>query len=148
MSCWDAAYAAGIRYFDAARWYGMAEDFLGTWLSERSPLEDAVVIGSKWGYGSVGAWQLHAPVHEVRVLSLVTLQRQLSESRARLGRRLQLYPQPCAERSPRGRLVAPKRPRLPVASATSSGRRRSRCDGDRHVRPMRAEAAATQRQPE
>ena len=26
----DAAYAAGVRYFDAARSYGMAENFLGT----------------------------------------------------------------------------------------------------------------------
>jgi aryl-alcohol dehydrogenase-like predicted oxidoreductase len=87
----DAAYAAGIRYFDAARSYGMAEDFLGTWLSARSPLDDAVVVGSKWGYSYVGSWQLHAPVHEVKDLSLATLQRQLSESRARLGERLQLY---------------------------------------------------------
>ena len=87
----DAAYAAGIRYFDAARSYGMAEDFLGTWLSARSPLDDAVVIGSKWGYSYVGSWLVHAPVHEVKDLSLATLQRQLSESRARLGDRLQLY---------------------------------------------------------
>lgn len=87
----DAAYAAGIRYFDAARSYGMAEDFLGTWLSARNLPDDAVVIGSKWGYSYVGAWLLHAPVHEVKDLSLATLQRQLSESRARLGGRLQLY---------------------------------------------------------
>jgi aryl-alcohol dehydrogenase-like predicted oxidoreductase len=87
----DAAYAAGIRYFDAARSYGMAEDFLGTWLTTRRPLDDPVVIGSKWGYSYVGSWLLHAPVHEVKDLSLATLQRQLSESRARLGDRLQLY---------------------------------------------------------
>jgi aryl-alcohol dehydrogenase-like predicted oxidoreductase len=87
----DAAYAAGIRYFDAARSYGMAEDFLGSWLGARNPLDDAVVIGSKWGYRYVGSWQLHAPVHEVKDLSLATLQRQLSESRARLGGSLQLY---------------------------------------------------------
>jgi aryl-alcohol dehydrogenase-like predicted oxidoreductase len=31
----DAAYAAGIRYFDAARSYGRAEDFLGSWLARR-----------------------------------------------------------------------------------------------------------------
>lgn len=87
----DAARAAGIRYFDAARSYGMAEDFLGTWLSARNPLDDAIVIGSKWGYRYVGDWQLHAAVHEVKDLSLAALQRQLSESRARLGSRLHLY---------------------------------------------------------
>jgi aryl-alcohol dehydrogenase-like predicted oxidoreductase len=87
----DAAYAAGIRYFDAARSYGMAEDFLGTWLSARNPPNDAVVIGSKWGYSYVGSWLLHAPVHEVKDLSIATLRRQLPESHARLGGRLQLY---------------------------------------------------------
>ncbi len=28
----DAAWAAGMRYFDAARSYGLAEAFLGSWL--------------------------------------------------------------------------------------------------------------------
>ena len=31
----DAAYAAGVRYFDAARSYGRAEAFLGSWLTAR-----------------------------------------------------------------------------------------------------------------
>ena len=31
----DAAYGAGIRYFDAARSYGLAEAFLGRWLRAR-----------------------------------------------------------------------------------------------------------------
>ncbi len=31
----DAAWAAGVRYFDAARSYGRAEEFLGEWLNER-----------------------------------------------------------------------------------------------------------------
>src|SRR6201987_1445606 len=31
----DAAYAAGVRYFDAARSYGRAEEFLGGWLAAR-----------------------------------------------------------------------------------------------------------------
>jgi len=87
----DAAHAAGIRYFDAARSYGMAENFLGTWLHTRNPSKDAIVIGSKWGYSYVGSWRLHAPVHEVKALSLDTLRRQISESRSLLGDRLQLY---------------------------------------------------------
>jgi aryl-alcohol dehydrogenase-like predicted oxidoreductase len=87
----DAAYAAGIRYVDAARSYGMAENFLGTWLRTRNPPKDAIVIGSKWGYRYVGSWRLDAPVHEVKDLSLDTLRRQMSESRSLLGDRLQLY---------------------------------------------------------
>jgi aryl-alcohol dehydrogenase-like predicted oxidoreductase len=87
----DAAYAAGIRYVDAARSYGMAENFLATWLNARHPPKDAITIGSKWGYTYVGSWRLDAPVHEVKDLSLDTLRRQIAESRAVLGDRLQLY---------------------------------------------------------
>jgi aryl-alcohol dehydrogenase-like predicted oxidoreductase len=87
----DAAYAAGIRYVDAARSYGMAEHFLGHWLAARNVPSDAVTVGSKWGYTYVGSWRLDAAVHEVKDLSVDTLRRQLTESRALLGDRLQLY---------------------------------------------------------
>jgi aryl-alcohol dehydrogenase-like predicted oxidoreductase len=87
----DAAYAAGVRYVDAARSYGMAEDFLGSWLTTRGLPPGAVTVGSKWGYAYVGAWQVDAPVHEVKELSIATLQRQIGESRERLGDRLRLY---------------------------------------------------------
>ena len=87
----NAAYAAGIRYVDAARSYGMAEAFLGAWLSDRNLPDDAITIGSKWGYSYVGAWRLDASVHEVKDLSVDTLRRQIAESRALLGHRLHLY---------------------------------------------------------
>jgi len=87
----DAAYAAGIRYVDTARSYGMAEQFLGTWLKARNPPKDAMTVGSKWGYTYMGSWRLDAPVHEVKDLSIDTLHRQIGESRSWLGDRLQLY---------------------------------------------------------
>jgi aryl-alcohol dehydrogenase-like predicted oxidoreductase len=87
----DTAYASGIRYLDAARSYGMAEHFLGTWLATRKPPKDTVTIGSKWGYSYTGSWRLDADVHEVKDLSLDTLRRQIVESRSLLGDRLQLY---------------------------------------------------------
>jgi len=87
----DAAYAAGVRYVDAARSYGLAEDFLGTWLKTRNPPRDSITVGSKWGYSYTGSWQLDAPVHEVKDLSIGTLRRQIVESRSLLGDRLQLY---------------------------------------------------------
>ena len=87
----DAAYAAGCRYVDAARSYGMAEAFLGTWLSDRRLPADAITIGSKWGYTYVADWRLNASIHEVKDLSVATLRRQIAESRALLGSRLQLY---------------------------------------------------------
>jgi aryl-alcohol dehydrogenase-like predicted oxidoreductase len=87
----DAAYAAGIRYVDAARSYGMAENFLGTWLNTHKPPSDAIIVGSKWGYTYVGSWQVGATVHEVKDLSIDTLRRQIVESRSLLGDSLQLY---------------------------------------------------------
>jgi aryl-alcohol dehydrogenase-like predicted oxidoreductase len=86
-----AAYDAGIRYVDAARSYGMAETFLSTWLQTRRLPPTAMTVGSKWGYSYIGEWRLDAPVHERKDLSLATLRRQLSESRAILGRALDLY---------------------------------------------------------
>jgi aryl-alcohol dehydrogenase-like predicted oxidoreductase len=87
----DAAYAAGIRYVDAARSYGLAEAFLASWLNSRGLPEGAVTIGSKWGYTYIGDWRLDAPEHEVKDLSVRALRRQIGESRAFLGCRLQLY---------------------------------------------------------
>ena len=85
----DAAYAQGIRYVDAARSYGDAEQFLGSWLAERQP--DDVFVASKWGYEYVGGWRRDAATHEVKRHDLATFERQLAESRALLGDRLRLY---------------------------------------------------------
>jgi aryl-alcohol dehydrogenase-like predicted oxidoreductase len=87
----DAAYACGIRYVDAARSYGLAETFLANWLNARELPEDALTVGSKWGYTYTGAWRMDAPVHEVKDLSVEALRTQHAESRALLGRRLRLY---------------------------------------------------------
>jgi aryl-alcohol dehydrogenase-like predicted oxidoreductase len=87
----DSAYAAGVRYFDAARSYGFAEKFLASWLTTRSVPADAVTVGSKWGYSYIGAWRLDAPTHEIKDLSVDALRRQFLESRAVLGDRLRLY---------------------------------------------------------
>ena len=86
----DAAYAAGVRYVDVARSYGLAEDFLGTWLAAH-PERDDVVVGSKWGYTYTAGWRVDAEVHEVKDHSVATFDRQLGETRALLGDRLALY---------------------------------------------------------
>jgi aryl-alcohol dehydrogenase-like predicted oxidoreductase len=87
----DAAYAAGVRYFDAARSYGKAEAFLGSWLARRGIGTEDVTVGSKWGYTYTANWRVDAEVHETKDLSLATLRRQLSESRKLLGSHLRLY---------------------------------------------------------
>jgi aryl-alcohol dehydrogenase-like predicted oxidoreductase len=86
----DAAYAAGIRYVDAARSYGRAEEFLAGWLAARPEAGD-VVVGSKWGYRYVGGWRLDAEVHEVKDHSLAAFTEQLAQTRAWLGDRLDVY---------------------------------------------------------
>lgn len=87
----DAAYNAGVRYVDAARSYGRAEQFLSSWLETRAIPAGAITIGSKWGYTYVGDWQVKARVHEVKDHSLAALRRQIGETRALLGSRVNLY---------------------------------------------------------
>jgi aryl-alcohol dehydrogenase-like predicted oxidoreductase len=87
----DAAWEAGVRYFDAARSYGRAEVFLAGWLAKRRIAPGAVTVGSKWGYTYTAGWQTQAERHEVKDHSLATLLRQSSESREILGSYLGLY---------------------------------------------------------
>jgi aryl-alcohol dehydrogenase-like predicted oxidoreductase len=85
----DAAYEAGVRYLDAARSYGRAEEFLGAWLADRGPAD--VVVGSKWGYVYTAGWEVDADPPEVKHHDVETFRRQLDETRANLGERLALY---------------------------------------------------------
>jgi aryl-alcohol dehydrogenase-like predicted oxidoreductase len=87
----NAAWAAGIRYFDAARSYGRAEEFLASWLKARKISPDQVTVGSKWGYTYTAGWKVEADKHEVKDHSLAVLRRQLDESRGLLGAQLDLY---------------------------------------------------------
>jgi aryl-alcohol dehydrogenase-like predicted oxidoreductase len=87
----DAAYAAGIRYLDAARSYGRAEEFLASWLHKRGLAPSDLTIGSKWGYSYVGDWRMDAETHEVKDHSLAALTRQTAETRTLLGDHLDLY---------------------------------------------------------
>src|ERR1700677_4512414 len=89
FSMLDAAYAAGVRYVDAARSYGLAEEFLAGWLAERGHAD--VIVGSKWGYRYTGGWRLDAPAQEVKEHSLAMFTTQLAQSRALLGDRLTSY---------------------------------------------------------
>jgi aryl-alcohol dehydrogenase-like predicted oxidoreductase len=87
----DAAFNYGIRYFDAARSYGRAEDFVASWLRKRGIKPGEVVVASKWGYAYTAGWSTTATQHEVKDHSLPAFERQLAESVERLGRYLSLY---------------------------------------------------------
>ncbi|MFI9567526.1 aldo/keto reductase [Streptomyces rishiriensis] len=86
----DAAYAQGVRYFDAARSYGRSEEFLADWLKARPDVDD-VVVGSKWGYTYTADWTTDAEKHEVKDHGLATYERQRAETAELLGDRLDLY---------------------------------------------------------
>jgi aryl-alcohol dehydrogenase-like predicted oxidoreductase len=87
----DAAWGAGVRYFDAARSYGRAEAFLAGWLASRQIAPGAATVGSKWGYTYTAGWSVEAERHEVKDHSLDTLRRQAAESKELLGPYLGLY---------------------------------------------------------
>ena len=87
----DAAFDAGVRYLDAARSYGRAEDFVASWLRKRKIEPGKISVASKWGYTYTAGWSTSATQHEVKEHSLAAYLRQLHESIERLGPYLSLY---------------------------------------------------------
>jgi aryl-alcohol dehydrogenase-like predicted oxidoreductase len=87
----DLAYNLGIRYVDAARSYGRAEEFLASWLDARRLRRDDITIASKWGYVYTGGWVIDANVQEVKDHSVSALREQALRSLELLGDRVSLY---------------------------------------------------------
>jgi aryl-alcohol dehydrogenase-like predicted oxidoreductase len=87
----DAAFALGLRYVDAARSYGRAEEFLAEWIDAHPSETFELTIGSKWGYAYTGGWRMDVEPQEVKDHSLGALRRQIAESRTLLDGHLDLY---------------------------------------------------------
>ena len=87
----DAAWDGGIRWFDAARSYGRAEEFLSEWLIRRGIGPEEVTVSSKWGYTYTAGWKVDAEIQEVKDHSAAALARQWPETEVRLGPWLRLY---------------------------------------------------------
>jgi aryl-alcohol dehydrogenase-like predicted oxidoreductase len=87
----DAAWEGGIHWFDAARSYGRAEEFLARWLVRRRIEPERVVVSSKWGYTYTADWKVDAEVPEVKDHSAAALARQWPQTKALLGPWLRLY---------------------------------------------------------
>lgn len=87
----DAAWRSGVRYFDAARSYGRAEQFLSSWLRSRQTSPNDVTVASKWGYTYTADWQVTAEKHEIKEHSKAVLQRQTLESLELLHPFLRVY---------------------------------------------------------
>ena len=87
----DVAYEAGVRYFDAARSYGRAEEFLSSWISSRRLDQSSLFVASKWGYEYTADWKVDAEVHEQKEHNVGRLEKQWRESRDILGDAIDLY---------------------------------------------------------
>jgi aryl-alcohol dehydrogenase-like predicted oxidoreductase len=90
----DTAWEAGVRYFDTARSYGKAEQFLASWLRAREIAPTAVSVASKWGYTYTADWRVQVPdgqSHEVKRHSVERLNEQFGESTEQFGPQLDLY---------------------------------------------------------
>jgi aryl-alcohol dehydrogenase-like predicted oxidoreductase len=84
----DAARDLGLDYVDVARSYGLAEQFLHSWLQRTGA---APFVASKWGYRYTAGWRRGAEVHEVKDHSLPAFEQQWAETGRLLGPWLQLY---------------------------------------------------------
>lgn len=87
----DAAWWLGIRYIDAARSYGHAERFLGSWLAAHPGRRDELTIGSKWGYAYLGDWRFDAPEQERKTHTLAQFETQWPETLDALGTAPDVY---------------------------------------------------------
>lgn len=87
----DLAWEQGIVYFDAARSYGRAEEFLADWLKHKDLSPEELVVGSKWGYTYTADWKIEAEHHEIKQHSRENLDKQWQESHWLLESQLDLY---------------------------------------------------------
>jgi aryl-alcohol dehydrogenase-like predicted oxidoreductase len=75
----EEAYNSGIRYFDTAPGYGLAEELVFHWLKTKE--DTTIEIGTKWGYTYTANFDANATVHEVKEHSLAKLNEQWNYSK-------------------------------------------------------------------
>ena len=75
----DQAYDQGIRYFDTAPNYGMAEQMIFEWLQTKN--DPSIEIATKWGYTYTANFNPNATQHEIKEHSLSKLQEQWAYSK-------------------------------------------------------------------
>ena len=76
----EKAYQLGIRYFDTAPGYGLAEGLVLEWLQTKN--DSTIKIATKWGYTYIADFNPNAKVHEVKEHSLSKLNEQWGVSKA------------------------------------------------------------------
>lgn len=75
----DAAYKMGVRYFDTAPGYGIAEDSILAWKEQKK-----IEIATKWGYTYTANFDINAKNHEIKEHSLQKLEEQWQISKGLL----------------------------------------------------------------
>ncbi|WCO01248.1 aldo/keto reductase [Psychroserpens ponticola] len=75
----EKAYQLGVRYFDTAPGYGLAEQLLFDWLKTKD--DSTIQIATKWGYTYVANFNPDALVHEIKEHSVTKLNEQWSISK-------------------------------------------------------------------
>ncbi|AUC21187.1 MULTISPECIES: aldo/keto reductase [Polaribacter] len=70
----EEAYNLGIRYFDTAPGYGLAEELVLEWVQTKN--DNTIEIATKWGYTYTANFDANATVHEVKEHSLSKLNEQ------------------------------------------------------------------------
>ena len=74
FSVLETAYNKGIRYFDTAPGYGLAEALVLEWLQTKN--DPTIEIATKWGYTYTANFDKNAIIHEVKEHSLAKLNAQ------------------------------------------------------------------------
>ena len=75
----EMAYQQGIRYFDTAPGYGIAESLLLDWVKQKN--DSNIEIATKWGYTYTANFDQNATIHEVKEHSLNKLNEQWKVSK-------------------------------------------------------------------
>lgn len=75
----EEAYRQGIRYFDTAPGYGLAEQLLLEWVQDKK--DPTIEVATKWGYVYVANFDPNATVHEIKDHSLAQLEKQWGVSK-------------------------------------------------------------------
>lgn len=78
----ETAYKQGVRYFDTAPNYGLAEELLMNWV--KSKPDDSIEIATKWGYTYLANFNSNAKQHELKEHSLNKLNEQWKFSKGLL----------------------------------------------------------------
>ena len=75
----ENAYNLGVRYFDTAPGYGLAEELVLEWLQTKE--DNAIEVATKWGYTYTANFDINATIHEVKEHSLAKLKEQWNFSK-------------------------------------------------------------------